>query len=121
MRRLLPGGATLDGGDHAGDKPWAVCRPGAGVMMRTVPRRPAQPKTGAAPKTEADTTPEPAQPSPPPPPPPPPSDDPTKRSSVKVRRRKAGRLSTIKLLLQVLTALVGLIAAVLALFGLTRK
>jgi len=98
MRRVLPGGATLGGSRHGGDERPVACRPGAAVLVRTSPRR-----ATASPPTGVTTTPalEPV----------------SDRSPPKL----AERLSSVKLMLEVLAVLVGLIGAVLALFGWSRK
>jgi hypothetical protein len=106
MRWVLPGGATLRGGEGR----LVVCRPNTTVIEGTKPRRPPVP-----PKSEP-VVPQPVivEPQPGPAvglvsPPHPPS------------KTLVERLTTVKVLLEVLAILVGLIGAILALFGLSRK
>ena len=96
MRWVLPGGAKLGGGNNALDEQRVACRPGAAVLEpKRPPRRPG----------------------------------PIKRLLSALKRlpgRLTGswseeQLARVKLSLEILAVLVGLIGAVLALFGVSRK
>jgi hypothetical protein len=121
MRRVLPGGATLGGSNHGGDERPVACRPGAAVVVRT--SRAAVPSQRGAISTAAPQTPSDR----------PPADavgqlvrvhEPTpaqETGSDRPPSKLRERLSTVKLLLEVLAVLVGLIGAILALVGLSRR
>jgi hypothetical protein len=122
MRWVLPGGAVLCGSNRGDDERSVACRPRAAVLERTSPRWPAVPaQTEVSPPPAAE------------PPPDPPPKEPTERlfttkPEVKEQvvskpstQKPVGRLSTMKLWLEVLALLVGLIGAILALFGGLRK
>ena len=105
MRRVLPGGATLGGSRHESNERPVACRPLASVVERTIPRR----------KTPSDDDKLITRAEPPPLPPEPPPQAPEKHPAT------IKQLSTVKLVLEVLIAIVGLIGAILALFGIARK
>ncbi len=99
MRRVLPGGATPGGTNHESDERRVACRPLATVVERTRQRKAAvQPATGV------ETPLGPVQ---------------------KTDRPKAPtlmeRLSSIKLMLELLAVIVGLIGAIVALFARLSK
>ncbi len=98
MRRILPGGATLNGIGHDGDERRVVCRPLSAVVLRTSGRRATTSPQPEAVKTVALV---------PPPDPTPP----------KPTERPFG----VKQVLELLTVLVGLIGAILALLATLRK
>jgi hypothetical protein len=96
MRRVLPGGGVIGSA--------AACRPGAAVEERMAVARPA--RTAAptpAPAAEAVAVPTPVAPAP----------EPT--------RLPTERLTRVKLAVEVAAGVVGLVGAVLALFGLSRR
>jgi hypothetical protein len=93
MRYTLPGGATLG----SGDKRRVVCRPLVAVIERTRPT-PLPRRLWCTIKRLT-----------------------TEGLATVNRFTAAERLVRVKLLLGVLTALVGLVSAVLALFGWSRK
>jgi hypothetical protein len=122
MRLVLPGGAKLGGSNRGGNERPVACRPRAGVVeaSRTLGATgsepaPVSPADALGPAQVADRQPGevgPARVGPtatagPVPDPP--------------RPKFAERLSTVKLLLELLAVLVGLIGAILALFGGLRK
>jgi hypothetical protein len=97
MRRVLPGGATLSEGKQ---RP-VVCRPGVAVIERTSKPPPPPPPPPVPPQTGVSHA---VGLLPPPPP-----------------RKPLDWLPTVKQVLGVLTALVGLIGAILTLFGWPRR
>lgn len=121
MRWVLAGGATLGGSKHDDERAFAS-RPLAAVVVRSIPRRLAPLAQEEEKQTEAVQQREGEQPveklttqkqgshtaAVPPPPNPPP-------------QKLTERLSTVKLFLEVLAVLVGLISAILALLSGARK
>lgn len=98
MRWVLPGGATPGGRNHWGNERPVACRPRTAVLERTISRRadlPAQ--TEVNPTAAAGPVP----------------DSPG--------QKPIERLFTVKLFLEVLAVLVGMIGAILALLGGSRK
>lgn len=122
MRWVLPGGAELDDAGRPDDEPVVACRLGDAVTSRvrrrgmTVPEQPeadlvavVEPAREPPPLNVTTAPSEPASgmavgPVPEPPP-----------------RKLTERLTTAKLLLEVLAVLVGLIGGILALLGISRK
>lgn len=123
MRWVLPGGAVLNGSNRGLDEQRVACRALAAVLERSSRREAASPgarsvviqpemldrldqKAGlrvSAPQSvgiQSETM---------------------ERVSDPTRPKLTERLTTVKLLLEVLAVLVGLIATVLALFGVTRR
>lgn len=94
MRRILPGGARLGGSKRGGDERPVACRPLSAVLERT-----SQCRVVASVQTEQPPT-SAAAPSP-----------------AASPQKHIERLSTVKLLLEIVAVLVGLIGAVLALIA----
>ncbi len=117
MQWVLPGGAVLGGSIREGAEREVACRRLAGVeTSRTFPKlQPVSPADEPRPAQAEDRPPvelAPARVDAPPPPPVVPDSPPPKVGE---------RLATVKLVLEVLAVLVGLIGAILALFGVSRK
>lgn len=110
MRWVLSGGATLGGSSQGGER-LVASRPRAALEVRTRPPRTAseQPEREVPeppPQTESTL---------------PSSSPPAQKPKVRRRRPRQKWLTSVKGLLEVLAMLVGLISAILALFGALRK
>jgi hypothetical protein len=104
MRWVLPGGAVLGGSNRKGEDWPVVCRPQGAVLERTIPSAPIAHLQPESIPTATVTLVAPPAPVPDPSPP-----------------KPTDRLGKVKLFLEILGLLVGLISAILALFGLSRK
>jgi len=123
MRWVLPGGAILNVGNHGSDQRAVACRPLAAVLERSSPC-----PLAASTQAEMNSTKAPTQQATGPP-----LLDPlltqTEPSLTTAagsfpdpsRQKLTGRLSIVKLILEVLAVLVGLITAILALLSGSRK
>jgi hypothetical protein len=114
MRWILPGGAVLVESGRKSTEPVVACRSGAAVLVRTIRRKaktPEPPKE-TVPEPRVESVPEPSRANP---------MAPTQPQPDQHGSKLPERLATLKLFLEVLVIFIGLIGAILALFGLSRK